>query len=509
MQPDVGGTTLFIDHLKEHAELNGEKIAVVSGSQQISYADLLQSAQCGAQKLRDLGLQQEMVLASCMDNNIEQLALHYAVALNGAAICTVDPMLTNFEIAQIFEDCRPEFVVSDHAYRDKVLDCLGLAKHSAHIVGDESGQRSTKELLYSKRPVRFDAPHFDDAEFLIQYTSGSTGRPKGVVQTQLGLVRRIFNWTSTSNITSDDSHYCILPLSHGYGNYCIAFPALATGGTLHLEDLKKLSPRKVLTYLNEFRITCFFGLPYFYRLLSSTPRSFEVDLSCLKIAMIGSAPVNQETLDGFSERFGVMPNNCYGTSEAGIISYNPGTDCAPSLSIGKLINGMEMRLEGNYEINGSEYHELWVRTDGMAERYFTPDAGQVCEDGWQQTGDLVKVDDQLYLMVGGRLSQFINVSGNKVMPEEIEDVIMELPCVAEVGVTSIDDALTGEKVAAIIVLADGQSRAASGSDVTAEILKHCSGRLINFKVPTKIAYTQKLPKNPVGKVQRKKLSSLI
>lgn len=462
-------------------------VAIVHDERSVTYAEFDRAIQHTVSGLREL--YSGGVVATCLDNSIYNLQTLYAGALLSAPICTLDPTQTVHELGQILDDCKASLILTQREHAPKL-----------RAAAQSTGARVVSDEVHGAVPPGGAVPSAasPDADFLIQYTSGSTGRPKGVVQSQRGMTSRLEHWNSTVGIDASCSHLCILPLSHGYGNYCVALPALSSGGALHLMNLKKVTPKSVARYLEARRLTCFYALPFFYRLMAELPASFEVDLSGLRSSMVGSAPVTPEVLELFHARFGVKLNNCYGTSEAGIITYNPNVEeDVPAVSIGRLIHGIEHRLEGSYDVDGVQASILAVATTAMAERYFSADAGSVATDGWHRTGDLVRQDAKGYFYVAGRLTQFINVSGNKVMPEEIEAAILRLTQVAEVAVTSVPDAFSGEKIAALVVK--------KGELSSADVAAHCRQHLVGYKVPAVIKFVDALPRSAVGKIQRGKL----
>lgn len=485
---------------KQHVDQRPGAVALVQDDESVSYAQFDEAIRASLGYLRRV--YRGGVIATCLDNSIYNLQVLYAAALLEAPVCTLDPTQTAHELQQILDDCTPSLIITQPQFEQRVQAALQMSRAGAQVISERV---LGKPVAPADLPVRSAADALLDRgtspDFLIQYTSGSTGRPKGVVQSQRGMTRRLSNWIATVGIDAACSHLCILPLSHGYGNYCVALPALSSGGALHLMNLKKVSPKAVARYIHARRITCFYALPFFYRLMAELPASFDADLGSLRSSMVGSAPATPEVLEMFEARFGVRLNNCYGTSEAGIITYNANADLdVPPISIGRLIQGFEHRLKGSYAVDGREVGNLSVRTGAMAERYFSGE-GTVAEGSWHDTGDLVYQNEKGYFFVAGRLSLFINVSGNKVMPEEIEATILQLSEVREVGVTSLPDPLLGERIAALVVK--------QGDLTAADVAAHCRSRLVSYKVPTVIRFIDALPKSGVGKVQRSKLGQLL
>ncbi|WP_428262695.1 class I adenylate-forming enzyme family protein [Haliangium sp.] len=485
---------------RTHAQQHPDKAAIVYEGESITYAEMCARIERSAGALRARGVTPGAVVATCYGNDIDNLVLLFALARAGARLVTLDVASTEHELAQIMADCRPSWIVTEQAHFDKIEAAANATVADATIVSERTASIRLADLLTPRedhRDALEDREWSDD--FILQYTSGSTGKPKGVMQSQRGLCNRLRNWMDTARLNADDSHLCILTLSHGYGSHCVALPALCSGGTLHMFDLRRVSPQRVLRYLERHRVTCFYALPFFYQLMAQIPKRVSCDLSALRMSMVGSAPVAPGTLAQFYDRFGITLNNTYGLSEIGIITSDlrPGPRC-PDGTIGALVKGIEARLEPVEDDAGDgDVGELVVRSDSMAEGYFAPEDGPMLRDGWLYTKDLVRRDEGGNYYLIGRTSQFINVAGNKVMPLEIEEVVQEVPGVREVAVVGVGDPLLGQRPAAFVVAEPGVS--------AGTIHEHCRDKLAGFKVPDHIYFRASLPKSPAGKILKSKL----
>lgn len=488
--------------LKRFVDAAPDKVAVTDGRCSKTYGELDAEVLSSASFIRarfpqSVAHPHKRVLALCMDNSAAMLSTLFAASLSDLQLCVLDPSHGEYELLNVLSDCRPALIITDSKYAPKFVAALKRVEWQCELlVHDDS--LAAKSLRWQC------SDSVSQGDFLILYTSGSTGKPKGVVQTHESLTSRLTYWIKEAKLQPSDSHLCILPLSHAYGLIGVALPTLCSGGTLHLLSAEHTSPRNLLAYLTEQPITCFYGLPMTYLGMSKARSDTRVDVHRLRIAMVAAAQVDENVLTAFQARFGITPNNSYGTSETGIISYNHHRehDGLPT-SIGRPIKGISSKIEGRRRVCDTEAGELLVKTAAMATGYFSLDANRPLADadGWFNTGDLVHEDCHGNLYIVGRTSQLINVAGNKFMPEEVESVIAEIQGVTDVAVVAAADAVTGQKVVAFIVR--------SGEVGEADIRSHCRARMAGYKVPVLIKWMQSLPKSATHKIRRSALAELL
>jgi long-chain acyl-CoA synthetase len=236
------------------------------------------------------------------------------------------------------------------------------------------------------------------------------------------------------------------------------------------------------------------------------PDVADYDLSSVKACISGAAPLPMDVQIRFGEITGGRLVEGYGLTEAAPVTHcNPVNGQRRAGSIGLPLPDVDARIvdpEHLTDIPPGEAGELWVRGPqvmlGYRER---PDetARTITSDGWLRTGDIVRMDEEGYFYVVDRLKDVINVSGYKVVPREVEEILSEHPKIHEAVVAGIPDRYRGETVKAFVVLRDGESTTEQ------EILTYCRERLAAYKLPTQIEFRSVLPKSAVGKVLRRVL----
>jgi len=230
----------------------------------------------------------------------------------------------------------------------------------------------------------------------------------------------------------------------------------------------------------------------------------EERLGPVRLVLSGSAPLDPELTDAFSSRTSVAIHQGYGLTEAApvVTSTLVSKDPTPR-SVGAALPGIEIRLvdDAGREPHDEDGGEIHIRGDNLFSGYWPDGADGPDADGWWPTGDVGYLDPTGDLYLVDRLKELVIVSGFNVYPSEVEDVIAELPEVAEAAVIGVEDELTGEAVVAYV-----KPTAAGASDALVDVVRaHCQERLARFKQPTVIHVVEKLPYTPTGKVQKGRL----
>jgi acyl-CoA synthetase (AMP-forming)/AMP-acid ligase II len=488
---------MFYSLFAKHAALHPTKIAVVNEGRTITYGELDALIQRCARNLTALGMGPSTLIAACFDNNIEYLALYYAVARIGARIAPLSVTLSTDDLTRYCKECRPDFYLVQQRYEPSYQEVV--RRVGVGVVISEDTPRSLSELFSSDANLRVALPTepWGDQDFVIQYTSGTTGEPKGIIQTQEGHAHRMLTWAKTGGLTADDRTLCMLALTHAYGADIITFPALSTGQTLYLMDIAKASPERVIKTLVAERITIFGALPWFYRELNELPQGAPVDLSFVKIAMCGATPLTQDIAHAFGQRYGKAINNSYGLTETCLITSNLFRTSDDVMTIGPAIEGVEAEVR-DCGVGIADAGELVVRSKAFASRYYSPAVGPLWRDGWIYTGDLVRRDAGGNFYVLARVSEVIEVEGGKLLPFELEEAIEQLAQVKDVAVVPVDDGSGVKKAGAFIV-----PRAALSE---AEVRAHLEALLPAHKRPAYIQFRDSFPKSVTGKISKAKLT---
>lgn len=357
-------------------------------------------------------------------------------------------------------------------------------------------------------PTRVEARGDDVA--LLLYTSGTTGKPKGARLTHANLAAQVDVLQRAWAMTDRDVLLHVLPLHHLHGVVVALLTALTTPCAVHL--LSRFDARRVIDELDS--ATVFMAVPTIYqRLLEAADAldpearaAFVVSARRLRLATSGSAALPSGLAERWRAISGAIPLERYGMTEIGMALANPLDPSARRAgTVGLPLPNVELRL---VDESGSdaEVGEVWVRGPSVFAGYHErADATRAAfRDGWFLTGDVGRREEGGVIRLLGRTSvDILKTGGEKVSALEIEEVLRDHPAVAEVAVIGLPDPVWGERVTAAAVLRDG-------ARLTLEELRDWArSRLVAYKIPQRLAVLDALPRNAMGKVEKKRLAAIV
>ncbi len=330
-------------------------------------------------------------------------------------------------------------------------------------------------------------------------TSGTSGIPKLAVRPQYQLNELMCNYIETMKMDSGSIILCVTPMSHAYAFEAVLLSALYTSSTILTSW--SFHPLIALKALNEFNVTMFPSTPNVldYMVKVKSEISFKSNLQTRFIT--AGSTLSSKIASEFANRYHILPCQLYGTTETGIISYEREA-VEGHLSVGLPIKGVEIRLQmddGCLENEDGQIGELHIKTKAMMGGYLIPERidNSVFEDGWFNTGDLAKLDEDGNIYLLGRKKDTINVSGLKVVPSEVEAVICKIEGIEEVKVYGGHVQDNAEFVKAAVVATKPVRKS--------EILSFCRNHLSAYKIPQQIFWLQKMPRTPSGKIMHNEL----
>lgn len=345
----------------------------------------------------------------------------------------------------------------------------------------------------------------DDVAFL-QYTGGTTGVAKGVVLTHGNMVANVEQlgvWVSIHLRPGEEIALLPLPIYHVYAlTSWLVFSKIGSNCVL------VTNPRDLPAFIKtlaEHRPTAMVGVNTLYNALLGAPGFSELDLSRLHLCAAGGMAVQRAVAERWKRATGVPLVEGYGLSETSPVVMSNRVDIeAWTGTVGLPLPSTEVAIldESGEAVAAGEVGEICVRGPQVMKGYWNrPDETHdaFTRDGWLRTGDMGVMDERGYVKITDRKKDMIIVSGFKVFPNEIEDVIMLHPDVLEVGAIGIPNEKSGEVVKVVVVPRDAKLTEAA-------LLEHCRSRLTAYKVPRVIEFRhQPLPKTPIGKVLRRQL----
>jgi len=423
------------------------RVALEEGDERTTYAELEQASATAARRLATLGVGPGDRVATTLPAGIPFAVLLHAVPRLGAALVPLDPRLTAVE------------------RRWRVEDAAARVTVEAPLEGPEADL----DLRPDPDP---------DALHTVLYTSGSTARPKRVELTWAN--HRASAAASAANLGTapEDRWLCCLPVHH-VGGLAILLRSAIHGSTAVLHP--GFEAPRVTAELAGGAITLVSLVATMVRRLAEA--GFE-GAPGLRAALVGGGPVPRGVLQWGAEH-GVPLVQTYGMTETASQVATLGVDeaLAHPGSAGRPLPGVELAVAG-------AEREILVRGSMVAR-------GAVGADGWLHTGDAGRLDDEGFLHVEGRLANVIVTGGENVAAEEVEEVLLAHPAVAEAAVVGRADPEWGEAVTAYVVVSEPVTED--------ELRSFCRGRLAPFKVPKAVHEVAELPRTAAGKVVRREI----
>ena len=345
----------------------------------------------------------------------------------------------------------------------------------------------------------------DDIAFL-QYTGGTTGVPKGAMLTHRNLVANLQQahaWLK--NVLEEGREIVItpLPLYHIFAltANCLAFFKIGAKNVLIT------NPRDIPGFVKELgkhRFTVITGVNTLYNALLGNPDFAKLDFSRLRVSLAGGMSVHRSVAERWKQVTGKTLVEAYGLTETSpAVTVNPLDLAEYNSSIGLPIPSTEISIrdDAGNDLPPGQAGELCVRGPQVMKGYWQrPDetAKVMMPDGFLRTGDIAAVDEHGFVRIVDRKKDMIIVSGFKVFPNEIEDVVSLHPGVMEVGAVGLTDAIFGEVVKIVVVRRDPNLDAE-------ELIAHCRKHLTGYKIPRHVEFRQELVKTNIGKILRRAL----
>jgi long-chain acyl-CoA synthetase len=499
----------------------------------ISYAKLNEQSHRLARSLAALGAKPGRRVAMLLPNIPEYVAALQATWLTGATVLQLSPLMVAEEIAKWIEatDCHIVFTLDLLA--PSVLPAL---EHGPleHIIVASLADRVTpwKGWLYRIERLRRNGPfslkegehiHFYDHFLrapastpsprivpeedvaLMSPTGGTTGSPKAVMLTHRNLVANAFQLGAWSR--EEDGHGGILgmlPFFHAYGLTVGLLTGLAKGATVHLHP--RFEVRAALDILERYKPDLVPAVPAILSALNKDLKKNPRDLSFIRAVVSGASALEQRVRDEFASYGAQNVVEGYGLSEASPVTHvNPIGDKNRPGTIGLPVPDTEARImdqaTGLEELPVGSVGELVVRGPQVMKGYYNnpTETARALRGGWLYTGDLAKRDREGYFTIVDRKKDIIKTSGFLVFPAEVEEVLRNFPNVAEAAVIGVPDSERGEIVKALVVARPGSKIQLSSLEA------HCLQHLGKHKRPKQFEIVTELPKNFLGKVQRRRL----
>ncbi len=490
----------------EVVERHPERIAIVADDRRIRYDEFWRESVCFARALRAHGLQPGERVAILLPNRIEAAVACYGCWLAGgiAVPLNVQARARDFQAWLRHADAR--HVVHEYSHNDVVDAIAAVDASSGHPPMRRWPVGADRPLCApggdDAPEVIVDAGDIDaDRVAMILYTSGTTGAPKGVTLTHGNLLANASAVIDYLRLDADDSVLSILAFYYAYGASVLHTHLLSGACIVLAQNL--LFPHLLMDTIVRERITGFSGVPSTFALLLERVKLGDYDLSSLRYLTQAGGPMGPTLTQRLRAALpGARLFVMYGQTEAtSRLTWLPPERLDEKLgSVGIPVNGVSLRIvrEHGGDADTGEDGEVWVRGANVMRGYWNnpESSAAVLRDGWLRTGDIGHLDGDGYLWLVGRRSDMIKTGAHRVHPVDVEEVIAEVPGVAEVAVVGVDDDVLGQVIKAFVVAPGLPPRSDN------MIKAHCRERLASYKIPRDITFVSALPRTASGKVRR-------
>lgn len=495
-------TIPYFDWIAHHAGRRPHHLAIhdLHMGRKLSYAAL--DARIGrlTAALAARGIAKGDRIALLAPNCAEYFELQFACGRLGAIMLPLNWRLTVPELEYILSDSSPKLLIHDKGFAEAAA---ALSEHLLEI-DHERPDGAYERALAEDGPAPPSAALTHDDIGMVMYTSGTTGHPKGAIITHGMVFWNCVNLGIPALITPETVQLVVLPLFHTGGLNCYANPVLHAGGTIVI--MRTFDPGQALDCLSDpaLGITHFFAVPAPYQFMMQHPKFAEADLSRLRIAGVGGAPCALAILETWTAR-GVPLVQGWGmteTSPAGTM-----LDAADAIrklgSAGKAMMHTAIRVvddEGR-DVAAGGIGELLIKGPNITPGYWNNRAAteRSFTDGWLHTGDAARLDEEGFVYIVDRWKDMYISGGENVYPAEVENVLFQIPAIADAAIIGVPDQRWGEVGMAIVVRKPDQDLAEG------DVIRHCLGRLAKFKVPQSVTFVDALPRNATGKVLKREL----
>jgi long-chain acyl-CoA synthetase len=475
----------------------------------VTYRQLDERSNRGAQLWRSLGLQRGDVVAVCLENSPRYLEIYWAAQRAGLYLVCISSHLTAAEASYILQNSGARVLVTSSALWPLAQEIAQQVPHARlYMVGGARAPYESWEAALAAQPAEPIADQSTGADML--YSSGTTGQPKGIKpelpvhafdepNVLTGLLQKLYGMTSNDIYLSPAPLYHAAPL-----RWCASLQQL--GCTVVI--MEHFDAETALQLIERHRITCAQWVPtHFVRLLRLPPETRQhYDHSSLRVAVHAAAPcpipVKQQMIDWWGP---IVFEYYAGTEGNGMTMISPGEWLARPGSVGKAVYGVlhicdaegneaAPLTEGAVYFSGArpfEYHNASEKTRESRNQH-----------GWSTIGDVGYVDGDGYLFLTDRKAFMIISGGVNIYPQEIENLLITHPKVLDAAVIGVPDEEMGEKVAAVVQPVDMSQ---AGPALAAELLEFTRAHISRIKAPRLIDFVAQLPRHPNGKLYKRLL----
>jgi long-chain acyl-CoA synthetase len=483
--------------------------ALVDGDRRWSWGELREQSGRVAAGLRQLGVQAGDRVVLLAPNRAEFVIAAHAVLRVGAVLVPVSMREAGPGIAFIINQCRAAAVIADGVMTMLVPPALSDGQPLLRIcLADgacEDGWLRWQALRETAAAGFTDAAPGEEEAAVLLYTSGTTGAPKGAVLTHLNLIHSVLHYRHVLGLRAGDCGLLAVPASHVTGLVALVLAMAGVGGSVVL--LAEFKAAASLALVARERVSYTLMVPAMYALWLREPALRETDLSSLRLAGFGGAPMAPATIDGLRTSCpSIRLFNAYGSTETSSPATMTPAGSVRLEAVGKPLPCADIRVmdDDGREVPSGTPGEVWIAGPMVVPRYW--DNARATADsfvaGYWKSGDIGTLDADGFLRVHDRKKDMINRGGYKVFSVEVENCLVGHPAVQEAATVGVPCPVLGERIHAFVYAPGLGDREA----LQAELAQRCQAELADYKTPDFWTWlAEPLPRNANGKVMKRVL----
>ena len=465
-----------------------------------SYAKIVAESARLANYLVELGGRPGDRVTVQVEKSPQLLSLYLACLRAGLVYHPLNTAYQRSELEFFLGNAEPCIVICTEASRP-LFETLAKRAGVVHVLSlNEDNSGSLLEGSAAQSDSFETVPRQGDDLAALLYSSGTTGRPKGIMLSHGNLASNGATLVQQWGFTADDCLLHALPVFHVHGLFVAIHCVLLSGARMRWLD--RFDASQVMAYLPQCSVMM--GVPTYYtRLLAEA--EFDGD-ACgdMRLFISGSAPLLVDTFEEFQRRTGHTIIERYGMSETGMNTSNPLHGERRAGTVGPALPDVDVRVVNadGAAVPPGDTGDLQVRGPNVFKGYWQlPDKTResFTEDGFFDTGDKANISIDGYVSIVGRSKDMIICGGLNVYPKEIEQLLDDVESVQESAIIGVPHRDFGEAVVAVVVPNNGCLVEAQA------LIDYCKAEIANFKVPKQVFVVDELPRNAMGKVQKKVL----
>ncbi len=491
-----------------YAQTRPDKVALVDGSGEISFAQLDDRSNRIANLVADHGISLKSNIGFLGKNSALYFQLLFGINKAGSTMSPMNWRLAAPELAAVIADAEAPLLFVDREFLPLIhaVQALGLSAFQVVTIDPFDRGSEFDQALAAASNIDPRAPLEAEQAALLIYTSGTTGKPKGVELTHRGFnfMRLCEHLEPALQWQDSDVMMMVMPNFHLVGSG-LTIQSLYNGGTLSV--LPQLDPGQLIKVIQRDRPSIVALVPTAIQMILDHPDAKTADFSSLRLVMYAGSPISSHLLARALREMKCKFMQFYGATESsGAISLlrpeqhviedeNKLKSCGTPLP---LIDVKFVDANG-VEVAEGEIGELMVRSPSIFGGYWKqPDTtAAVLNNGWYRTGDAGRRDAEGLLYLVDRVKDMIVTGGENVYSAEVEQVLAKHPGVRMCAVIGLPDEKWGEKVVALIMPSDGHKPTQD------EIINHCRQHIAGYKVPKEVRLVDAFPMTATGKVLKR------